>query len=380
MTMKDRAVLEINLSAIKHNVRLLKKISGEGFFCPMLKANAYGQGAVPIAKALYEEGVKQIGVLNTDEALLIRESLPEIDILIFSPIYNTEDLKWISQKNLILVCSDWQDLKSLSQLKTPCRIHLKFDTGFSRLGFSPLSAQKIHDFLKDHPLMNAEGLASQLLSGEELSNQNSATYKQFLSFLKLQKFFPQLKAHLFNSSALINHYVHQSHPLLGSRPGISLYGIKPPVFCETQQAQSRWQDLQLIPSSCLKSQIIGLRTLSQGDSVSYNSHWKAKEKTQIATISMGYADGFSRSLLSSLKGRQVLFRGQKRHVVGAVGMDFFMMALKKEDQHVQRGEDVILFGHPDLSLETQAQNISSIPHELLCSIGSRVKRIYKNKA
>lgn len=378
--MKSRAVLEVNLQAIKRNVRLLQKMTGKGFFCPMLKADAYGQGAVPVAKALYEEGVKQIGVINADEAWSIRESLPEIDLLIFSPLLNSEDLKWIAQENLALVCSDWRDLKTLSQSKTKLRVHLKFDTGFSRLGFPPISAQKIKNFLKDFPHIQLEGLASQLLSGEELSDKNTPTHKQLKAFLELKKNFPNLKTHLLNSSGLINQYVNQLSYSLGSRPGIALYGIKKKVLFENETARNRWKNLNFIPSSRLKSQIIGLRTLSKGDSVSYGSHWKAKEETQIATISIGYADGFSRSLSSSLNSsRAVLFRGQKRAVVGAVGMDFFMIALKKEDREAQLGEEVILFGHPDLTIEEQAQAISTIPYELLVSLGPRVEKVYKKE-
>ena len=380
--MKARSVLEVNLSAIRQNVRLLQKITGKSFFCPMLKAEAYGQGAIPVTKILYEEGVKQVGVISTDEAWSIRESLPEVDILIFSPLYSQEDLKWVLQENLVLVCSDWRALKSLSQLKTKVRIHLKFDTGFSRLGFSPKETQKIKDFLKEEPHIQLEGLASQLLSGEELSDKNSPTHKQLESFLELQKAFPSetfpnLKAHLFNSSALINQYVNELDysSFLGSRPGISLYGIKPKALFENEIAQDKWEKLDFITSSCLKSQIVGLRIISKGEAVSYGSIWKAKEETKIATVSMGYADGFFRSLGSV---RNVLFRGQKRPVVGAVGMDFFMIALKKEDQDAQLGEEVIIFGHPDLTLEEQAQAVSTIPYELLCSLGSRVERVYKN--
>ena len=382
--MKARVVLEVNLSAIRQNVRLLQKINGKGFFCPMLKADAYGHGAVAIAKTLYQEGVKQIGVINADEAWSIREGLPEIDILIFSPLHKQEDLKWIIQEDIVLVCSDWTVLKTLSQLKTKVRIHLNFDTGFSRLGFQIQEAKKIQNFLKDYPHIQMEGLGSQLLSGEELLNKKTRTYNQLQVFLRLQKVFPNTKAHLLNSSGLISRYVNQSSYLIGSRPGISLYGIKPKVYLknnsldnktsENQLSQTRWKYLNFISSSCLKSQIIGLRTLSKGAAVSYGYLWVAKEETQIATVSMGYADGFSRSLGVQ---RKVLFRGKKRSVVGAVGMDFFMIALKKEDQEVQLGEEVILFGHPDLTIEKQAQAISTIPYELFVSLGSRVERVYK---
>ena len=126
-------------------------------------------------------------------------------------------------------------------------------------------------------------------------------------------------------------------------------------------------------SSCLKSQIIALRNISKGDSVSYGACWKAKKKTKIATVSLGYADGFIRAFA---KQRKVLFRGQKRPVTGTVCMDFFMMAIE-EEKNVQLGEEVVIFDSQNLSPEEQAKDIDTIPYELFTSLGSRVKRIYK---
>ncbi|MCZ0931878.1 MAG: alanine racemase, partial [Oligoflexia bacterium] len=154
--MKSRAVLEINLKLLKKNAQTLKSIKPQSFFCPMLKADAYGHGAIPIAKALWDIGVKQVGVLNIDEAWPIRKALAQMDILIFSPLIHKEDLSWIVKENLTVVCSHWMGLQNLAKLQKKTRIHLKFDTGFSRLGFNLNSVSKILDFLKQNPQLRLE--------------------------------------------------------------------------------------------------------------------------------------------------------------------------------------------------------------------------------
>ena len=371
--MESRAVLEVNLSAVKHNARLLKSLAGDAFFCPMIKADAYGHGSTAIAKTLTEEGFNQVGVINADEARPIRENNSEIDILIFEPLFNSSDLLWVSQENLVLVCSDWASLKKLALLKKNFRIHLKFDTGFSRLGFALQESPQLLAFLKDHPLLKLEGIASHLISGEELYDHKSLTYKQLQSFLKLKKPFPNTKHHLLNSSGLISQYANELNTKLGVRPGISLYGIKPKVLFKNSKAHAKWDALSFTLSSCLKSRIIALRNISKGDPVSYGACWKAKKNTKIATVSLGYADGFIRAFS---KQRKVLFRGKKRPVTGTVCMDFFMMAVE-EEKNVQLGEEVVIFDSQNLSPEEQAKDIDTIPYELFTSLGSRVKRIYK---
>ena len=376
--MKNRAVLEINLKLLKQNAQLLKSMKAQSFFCPMLKANAYGHGSIPIAKTLESAGIKQIGVLTVEEALPIKKAIPKIDVLIFKPLLYKEDLSEIASKNLIAVCGNWIDLQNLAQLQKKIRLHLKLDTGFSRLGFKPDSIQKLLDFLKNNPQLKLEGLGSQLVSGEEIADKSSFSFSQLKKFLSLAKAFPHAKKHILNSSALISQFVHSDKSDLGARPGISLYGIKPKVFFQNQKARDKWKSLSLQAVSCLKSQISALRDIPKGAPVSYKACWKAPRKSKIAVVSLGYADGFFRALG---KKREVLFRGQKRPVVGAVCMDFFMIDLTDEKKPIKLGEEVIIFGSDksaNLSVEDQAQALNTISYELFTSIGPRVKRIYKN--
>ena len=378
------------------------------FFCPMLKANGYGHGAVPLAKALMEEGVCHLGLLNIEEALPIvaqqqhisktsriaTEALPIVskqktrpDILIFGVRHSSEELLWGVRNHLVFVCSNTHDLQRLAGLKRRVRIHLKFDTGFSRLGFSLSQGPKLKAFLKDHSQIQLEGLATHLIAGEEIGDLNSPSAKQLKDFLQLKKLFPGVLLHALNSAGLIARFVHRQNRWLGlgARPGISLYGEKPHiVFNETEentlQAKKTWANLGLFPVSCLKSHIVEIREVPKGKLVSYGGEWKAKRKSKIAVVPLGYGDGFLKSPGSQ---REVLFRGQRSVIAGAICMDFFMLditdALKEGSAPARPDEEVVIFGKQKsafLSPQDQARLANSSVYELFCRISPRIPRIY----
>lgn len=377
--MKNYSVLEVNLNLLKKNCRTLKQMTGDSFFCPMIKANAYGHGAVPVAKALLDSDIKQVGVVNTNEAWFIKKAVNKMDVLIFGPILDKEDLSWIVENKVVVVCNNWQDLKQLSLCKKVVRIHLKFDTGFSRLGFDLKDLQDLDDFLKDHPQIRLEGLATQLVSGEEIGDKNSFSYQQLKKFFSLKKPFSGLHFHALNTSALISSFINDGEST-GTRPGIGLYGIKASTFFKNQNAEKKWKDLSLPLVSCLKSTIVSLHHVPKGCGVSYDWTWKAKRPSQIATVFLGYGDGFLRGSKSS---REVLFREKKKPIVGTVCMDFFMIDVTdcNKEKPIELGEEIILFGQQGktvLSPQSQAESSGTSPYELFSRIGNRVKRIYIN--
>ena len=379
--MKNRSVLEIDLNLLKKNCKTLKSLAGDSFFCPMVKADAYGHGIVPVTKALLSLGVQQVGVINLNEAWPIKDLLKDLDILIFGPVLSQEDLSCLVEEEFVLVCSNWLDLKNLSQIKKSSRIHLKFDTGFSRLGFALNEVKELCDFLKDNSHIKLEGLATQLVLAEELGDKKSFSSQQMELFFELKKSFSCPHFHLLNTSALLASFVHNIKTSFGVRPGIGLYGIKPKVLFQNETAKKRWEDLSFSSVSSLKSDIVALHQLQKGDSVSYGGTWKASRPSQIATVALGYGDGFLRSFGSV---REVLFRGQRRPVVGTVCMDFFMIDvtdLDKKDKAICLGEEVVIFGKQKeafLSPENQAESSGSISYELFSRLGARVERIYKN--
>jgi len=375
--MKHRAVLEVDLDLLKNNCKLLQKMTGDSFFCPMLKADAYGHGAVPIAKTLLAMGVKQVGVITVAEAWAIRESVKGMDILIFSPLLSREDLSWIFEEQLVVVCSQWEDLHNLSKFKKPIRIHLKFNTGFSRLGFPLSEAEEICKFLKDNPQIQLQALATQLIAGEDLEGVSS---QQLIQFKNLKKYFSCSHFHVLNTSALISSFIHRKSGF-GSRPGIGLYGVKPEVSFQNHSAKKSWNQLLFHPVSCLKSYIVALHSLPKGALVSYGGRWEASRSSQIAVVSLGYGDGLFRSVKSQ---RDVLLRGKKRSIVGTVCMDFFMIDVTDcfdgKQAPLQLGEEVVIFGQQGdhfLSPENQASASGTIVYELFVRLSGRIHRAYK---
>lgn len=376
--MVSPAVLEINLKLLQENCSILKKLSGQNFFCPMVKARGYGHGIVPVTGALITAGVKQVGVVAVLEARELRNALSDtLDILVFGPILNQEDLDWILENRCIPVINNWDDLKYLAK-KDSSQVHIKFNTGFSRLGFEISEAEKLKKFFLKHSHIKVEGICSQLLSGEELGQKASASSGQMEKMEYLAPLFSVRNSHLFNTAALLSNVCHGKRINFGSRPGIGLYGIKPKVIFSGREAEKNWKRISLKPASILKSRVVGVHKLEKGEVVSYEGTWQAKRPSVIAVVSMGYGDGFPRTL-SSPQG-VVLFRGKVVPVVGRVCMDFFMMDVTDVERNLPSlGEEVVIFGTQNgvtLSPEEQAEKSSTISHELFVRLGDRVERKY----
>lgn len=376
--MAPSAILEIHLKLLRENCSVLKKLSGENFFCPMVKTQGYGHGIVPVTQALITSGVKQVGVVSVSEARTLRKVFsPKLDILIFGPVLNPENLNWLHESGCVPVVNNWKDLEGWAK-KGPSRIHVKFDTGFSRLGFQISEAEKLKSFFIKHPRMKVEGLCSQLLSGEELGRKTSASYRQMEQMKHLVSLFSFKANHLFNTSALLSCSCYGEEMSFGSRPGIGLYGVKPKIIFSGSEAEKKWEGICLKPVSSLKSRVVGVHKLEKEEVVSYEGTWKAKRPSVIIVVSLGYGDGFPRAL-GSPQGA-VLFRGKRVPIAGRVCMDFFMADVTDAGGPFPvPGEEVVIFGTQKkmtLSPEEQAEKASTIPHELFVRLGDRIKRKY----
>ena len=373
--LSSKALLEVDLTLLKKNCAVLKELSQNSFFCPMVKSEAYGHGLLAISKALISSGVKQLGVVTVSEARQIREKFSEVDVLVFGPVLNQENLDWICKNGIVLVVNNWKDLKYLAQKKS-ARIHLKWDSGFSRLGFSISEKDAVKKFLDQHPQIQLEGLCSQLLSGEEVGWEDSPSFHQMEKMEMLKSSFPKLPLHLFNTVALMSLYAHEQ-PSLGVRPGIGLYGVKPQIKCLNQKARQKWEDLVLQPVSSLKGFLVNVRQIESGARVSYDGTWVAQRDTILATVSLGYGDGVLRSLSSQ---GQVLFRETLVPIVGRICMDFFMVDVTDVVEELpQLGEEVVIFGKQGksfLSIEEQSKKAGTIPYEFFVRLGHQVDRVY----
>ena len=381
--MKDhssyRSVLEVNLAFLKKNCKTLQSLSSASFFCPMVKAEAYGHGSLSVTQALLSCGVKQVGVMTLPEARSLRHNIKKpFDVLIFGPLLDEKDCEEVIEQGYISVCSHWDDLKYFAKQKKKLRLHLKFDTGFSRLGFSLSDAEKIKVFLEQNSFLKLEGLCTQLIEGSDISDSQGYSSHQIQKIQKLKFLFPNQCIHAFNTESLLASFVHEKYRDVGARPGIGLYGIKNSLSQLQSLEQEKWKSISLLPTTSLRSRVVNVRQLKKGDKVSYSGIWTASESSTVATVSLGYEDAF----LRNWRG-EVLLRGRRVPIIGHVCMDFFMIdvtSLGKEGL-VQAQEEVVIFGQQGenyLSIEEHANRMKTVSHELFVSFGKRIHRHYKN--
>ena len=382
-----RACLEVDLQALSENIKILSGLAGESsFFCPMIKANSYGHGALVVAKKLQSIGLKNVGVISIEEALQIKSLSRKMEIYVFSS-FDKKQIDLIDSYGFIPVVGQWEDLKNLAgSQKKEISFHIKFNLGMNRLGFQSSEVSVLIEYIKSYPCLNLTGLCSHLSEGETAGlGRNNWTTQQIGSFKKIcckfQNAFPDqdLQCHLLGSVGWLALWSHSKlDPILGFRPGICLYGIKSPVAFKSKAVKKKYNSLNLKNVSCLKSFVVQSRILSVGQSVSYGRTWIAKKKSVLAVVSMGYADGLPYRLSNKA---EVLFRGKRVPIVGRVCMDFFMIDATAvvDEQEICKGEEVVIFGPQKnnfIPIEEQAEKAGSIPYELLTGLGNRVRRVF----
>lgn len=360
---------EVDLSALRHNVKWLRARAGSGtWFCPMVKANAYGHGAVSVAKVLAELKVDAIGVAMVEEGLVLRQAGIKIPILVFG-IFSQEAAALAVKENLTPVLSRWQDLEFF-KIGTPSQypVHLKFNTGMNRLGFEVNDAAKVAEFLKLSSKLKVTGICSHLSQGEDWSENSGASALQAEKLkVAASGFLPGPVVHLLNSAALLSPTGTRG---LGVRPGISMYGAGL-TMTSAQGAEG------LRPVMHLRSEVALLHHLKAKEGVSYNSTWRAKKASTVAVIPIGYADGIPRLGSNRLSA---LVRGQRVPLVGTVCMDYIILdvtKLQKEARGVLPGEPVTLWGEQGeavISADEVAGHAETIAYELFTGVGARVPR------
>lgn len=377
MTRKCRA--EISASAIQHNVTSLKKLlSEEAFFCPMVKADAYGHSATLVCEELQKMKIPQVGVAFVEEGMDLRENkIRDLDILTFGA-FAAEGVNLIERYNLIPVVSSMQQLKLLTQnLQEPRRIHLKFNTGMNRLGFNLQQAQEVLQFINSENKLQLEGICTHMAVGEDSGDTLGVTHVQLEKFKTLLTSYPKnLKVHALNSSSLISLFCHFGKQSFGARPGISLYGIQPDFKAFNEQAANTFQNIDLQPVMQLKSEVVQFHELKAGEKVSYGGRWQATKPSVIAVAAVGYADGLSRRLSP---GSHMLFRGEKVSIVGTICMDYTMIDVTDviKGQPGVPGEEVVIFGRQgqnEIRVRTLSDKLGTIAYEIFTGLGKRVPR------
>jgi alanine racemase len=338
--------------------------------CFPVKANAYGHGLVGTAKTV-EPYVDYLAVANDHEARILRENEIRVPILIFSA-FSYDNLDWIIRNNIEITILSLQIAKQIQEIcisiKARCRVHIKIDTGMNRLGVNFKDACGLINFVYNAPELELIGVYSHLASSDQ--ENSTTTLAQIDTFSKLVAQIKQLNSniicHLANSGGIC-HYPQSYFDMV--RPGILSYGYFPRI----KLAHYPLNKIQ--PCFTLKSQILFFKDVEKGQGISYNHTYITASRTHIATLPIGYGDGYRRMLSNY---GEVLIGGHKYIISGTICMDMLMVDVGIDNTY-SVGDEVILIGaqgSAEITLESVAKKCNTIVYEILCGFTSRIPRIY----
>lgn len=341
----------------------------------VVKADAYGHGAVPVAKTLQEEGIRHFAVARPAEAIQLRESGFTDQILVLGAPF-PDQMDVYTQHDLDVTVSSPATAEAVSRHASatqPLRVHVKVDTGMGRIGVSPELAPDIVSQLADTPGVVLAGLWTHFATaddpGSAFANTQLDRFESLLASLDV----PFENIHAANTGALLT-IGARAHgfpaPLI--RTGIGLYGLT-----ARPELGNR---IDLHPVMTLSARVMHLKTVPSGTPISYGAHWKAPRPTRIATLGVGYGDGYPRLC----SGRAtVRIQGEERPVVGTICMDMCMVDLGPPDTppatDVELGDEAVLFGPSGPTAYDVAEWADTIPYEICCGISPRVPRQYRDQ-
>lgn len=370
----NRAWAEVNLDNIAHNVREIRRITNKkAEIMGIVKADAYGHGVMEVVKTLLGNGVTRLAVSMLDEAIQLRKSGIEVPILILS-YTDPRRAEEIIQNDVTQAVFSHDLANALSEaavrLDKNVKIHIKIDTGMTRVGFMPgYSAIKNVVEISKLPGIIIEGLFTHFASADEADR--SYTYMQFERFMSICNELNRIGVyipikHAANSAAIMEY--PETHLDL-VRPGLILYGMYPSNEVDKSK-------LDLRPAMTLKANVTLVKEVEAGTSISYGRIFTTQRPSKIATIPIGYADGYTRLLNN--KGK-VLVNGELAPVVGKICMDQCMIDITDLAAKVNVGDEVVLFGNQGdnrIPIEEVAEQIGTINYEVVCIIGKRIPRVY----
>jgi len=364
----------IDLDALEHNFRVLRKRVGTDIgIMAVVKADAYGHGGVPVAANLEKVGADSFGVAFCEEGIYLREGGITRPILILGGVYHGEALK-AHQYNLtpvVISLDSGLDLAhEAAELGLNFNIHVKIDTGMTRIGIPVEEAREAILRLTQEPTLRLEGLISHFATvspdlGDDYWEQ-LASFRTLLEDLAQAGIDPPIK-HMANSAGILG---APKPPFNFVRPGIMLYGSYPGAGFENR--------LDLRPVFRFTTEIFHLKQVPPGTRVSYGGTFVTRRDSVIATLPVGYADGLNRRL--SNRG-YALVRGRRAPIVGVVCMDLTMLDVT-DIPEVRLGDEVVFIGEQDglrITVEEVAEICGTIPYEIFCNINHRVSRIYVKK-
>ena len=369
---QTRTWAEIDLGNLEHNYRALRACAPESRFLGVVKANAYGHGAVPVARKLEQLGADYLAVACLAEAQELREAGVQMPVMILgaTPAEFAEEVVAGAFTQAVFTAELAQALSQAAvKLEKTVKVHVKLDTGMSRLGLlahDPVTAAKEVAALYGLPGVEYEGVFTHFANADGDEEYTMLQFTRFLDVLEeLEKTYSitfEIR-HCAASAAVLNYPCTHLDMV---RPGIALYGHYPDPSCEGLDGPG------LLPVMTLKSRVAAVRDLPENTPVSYGCTARfAADGGRVAVLPIGYADGLHRML--SNEG-SVWLGGQPRPIMGRVCMDMCMVGLD-EKAGVEAGDVAEIFG-ANLPVEQHAQLAGTVQYELLCAVSPRVPRIY----
>ena len=374
----DRVWAEVDLDAVTENIATIKKkIKPDTKMIPVIKTDGYGHGAIPIAKAVEsEESIWGFGVATAEEAHVLREKGVKKPLLILGYTFPYSYEKMIEEEiRPTIFMLDVARLLSEKALKIGkvCRVHIKVDTGMTRIGIHPNEeGVELIRQVRELPGIEIEGIFTHFATADE--TDKSKSYRQLQMF---QEFVDRIERelgikipmkHCSNSAGILE---MPEANMDAVRAGIIIYGLWP-----SKEVQEK-QEVELKPALMLKSRIVYVKMVTANQEISYGGTYITVRDTQVATICIGYGDGYPRSLSNI---GYVLVNGQKAPILGRVCMDQFMIDVTDVKGEVCVGDVVTLIGRDNneiITMEELGDLSGRFNYELACDIGKRVPRIYK---
>jgi alanine racemase len=379
MNMVKRTWAEISLNAIEHNYNVIRnKVADDTKVCCVIKADGYGHGAVELSQVYEKLGADFFAVSNIDEGIEIRKSGSKLPIVIlgYTPVSEAKNL---AAYNISQAVFSLEYAKELSEKCVEedciCKMHIKVDSGMSRIGFMcqefPRDEYSIEEICEACclPNLEVEGLFTHFCVSDEDAEGREFTNKQYENFIhvrdSLKKRGVDISVVHCSNSGAIEDYPETCCDMV--RSGIILYGLAP---------SSKLADrLDLVPAMTLKTVVAFVKEVQKGATISYGRTFTADRKMKIATVPIGYADGFIRQ---NAKDGYMMVNGKKAKIVGRICMDQTMLDVT-DIEDVKTGDEVVVFGtgeNGEPTADSLAENTGTINYETVCLVGKRVPRIY----
>ncbi len=361
---------EVNLATLTANAKIIKKNIGKPKLLAILKANAYGHGVGPVARAVIAGGAEYLGVARIEEAEQLRAGGVGAPILIIGKVL-PEEITRAASVGVEITLSDMDSVQSAQKvaklLGKTIAVHLKVDTGMGRQGFFPEEAEKVFPKIFAMPELRVEGIFTHFSCADTDVNYTESQNAKLENLLqKLKKKGVKLPLiHASNSGGFLRDKKYH-HKMV--RIGIGLYG-----YSSVDAPLNK----KLKPALTFKSHVVSVRNLPKDFSVGYDATYRTTRPTRTAVVGAGYADGVPTELSNTGK---IIINGKKYPIIGKVCMDQLMVDITG-DKEIKTGDEAVIYGKQgsaEISLQKTAQAIGKTPYELCCAISARVPRIYKS--